>query len=95
MTLQLDTTNLDSITFQLIDGKTRNIIATSTTKVNHYDSDKILTFLDRFLKKHKLANITAVQIIATKGGSYTGIRVGTALGQALSFAWNVPLKIKK
>lgn len=41
-------------------------------------------------QKKKLTNITEIEI-KTGAGSYTGIRVGVAIGQALSFALKVPL----
>ena len=43
--------------------------------------------VDRLLDKRRPAYVA----VGTGPGSYTGIRVGAALGKALSFGWGVPL----
>ncbi len=93
MTLSINTTNLDEITFMLLDSK-KKVIAEKITKIVHHENDTILKLLEQFLKKQKNPKLTAIEVQAG-AGSYTGIRVGTSIAQALSLAWNIPLKIKK
>lgn len=60
-------------------------------------SEQIVLFLiDALLKKHSLAldQIEAIEV-DTGPGSFTGIRVGIAVAQALSFSLNIPINGKK
>jgi tRNA A37 threonylcarbamoyladenosine modification protein TsaB len=61
-------------------------------------SDKVLEFLDNFLNLSKIKNpkTEISTIIIHKGeGSFTGLRVGAAIADALSLAWQVPVKVEK
>ncbi len=106
MILHLNTTKLERIEFKLLDGK--KTIAEDTVALEYHENGDILKHLEAFLRKQKVKSlasgsknlqpttynlITGIRVSAGTG-SYTGIRVGTSIAQALSLAWNVPLKIK-
>jgi tRNA threonylcarbamoyladenosine biosynthesis protein TsaB len=53
---------------------------------------KTLELLEKFLAKHKLKLKDVGNIIVCSGpGSFTGIRVGVSLAQALGFGLNIPV----
>lgn len=111
MILSIDTTKLERIEFKLLDGKktiAEDTIALEHHEngdiLKHLDA-----FLSKegihplppkqqAKPKKKLTTdnrqLTAISVSAGQG-SYTGIRIGTSIAQALSLAWNVPLKILK
>ena len=93
VTLILDTANNKKITVGLIiddkkDTQTKNIINNNT--------QVILPMIDSFLKKHSLSpkDISEIKINAGPG-SFTGLRVGITIANALSFALKVPVNGKK
>lgn len=90
MTLFIDTTNFETTTFVLKDKK----VLKQKFKILPHESFNVTKKLEEFLKKNKVNFSTINKIVVSKGpGSYTGVRVGLSLSQALSLAWNVPLKI--
>jgi tRNA threonylcarbamoyladenosine biosynthesis protein TsaB len=56
----------------------------------------ILPMIDKILKKHaiELKNISAIEVNVGPG-SYTGLRVGLSIANALSFALKIPINGKK
>ena len=56
----------------------------------------VMPLVDQLLKKHKLT-INAVNTIevVTGPGSFTGLRVGIAVANALAFALDIPVNGKK
>ncbi len=76
-------------------------------KIVPQESDKILEYLEAFLKAAKIKNpksvIKKIVVIKKKTGSFTqrqkssveftGLRITAAIAQALSLAWQVPIKI--
>jgi tRNA threonylcarbamoyladenosine biosynthesis protein TsaB len=56
----------------------------------------ILLMIDKILKKYKVEpeNLSAIQINVGPG-SYTGLRVGLAIANTLSFALKIPVNGKK
>lgn len=90
MTLFIDTTNFENITFVLKD----KTVLKQKSKLLSHESFNVTKKLEEFLKKNKVNIKTIKKIVVSKGpGSYTGVRVGLSLSQALSLGWNVPLKI--
>lgn len=56
----------------------------------------VLAMIDKLLKKNSLSLSEIGEIRVNTGpGSFTGIRVGIAVAQALSFALNIPINGKK
>lgn len=56
----------------------------------------ILPMIDKILKEHKveMKNISAIEVNVGPG-SYTGLRVGLAIANAISFALKIPINGKK
>lgn len=90
MTIFIDTTDFESVTF-VLKSKT---ISKQKFRFLPDESFNVVKKFEEFLKKNKV-NIAAVKkIIVSKGpGSYTGIRVGLSLSQALSLGWGKPLVV--
>ncbi len=92
MELFIDTTDFNKMTFGLIgNGKVKQ----KSFKVDSYKSHETLQKLDEFFKKFKVKNPESeiAKIVVNKGpGSYTGVRIGVTIGQALSLAWQIPVK---
>lgn len=92
-TLILDTADNKKITVGLIiDGK-KDI---QTEEITSNKTQIILPMIDRILKKHslKLKDLSEIKINAGPG-SFTGLRVGLAIANALSFALRIPINGKK
>ncbi|MEK7618135.1 MAG: hypothetical protein AAB410_03230 [Patescibacteria group bacterium] len=88
--LIIDTTEYGRIVFSL-DGKSK------VYKILPQESDKILIYLDDFLKKSKIkrpqSEIQKIIIHKKKTGSFTGLRIAAAIAQALSLAWQVKIRL--
>lgn len=93
ITLILDTASNEKITVGLIiDGKkdvqTKEVISNRT--------QIILPMIDKILKKHLLKQEDLSEIKINAGpGSFTGLRVGIAIANALSFVLKIPVNGKK
>mgnify|MGYP001595787736 CR=1 FL=1 len=92
-TLILDTSDNKKITVGL-DINGREYI--NTKKITSNKTQIILPMIDKILKKHSLESkdISEIQINAGPG-SFTGIRVGLAIANALSFTLKIPVNGKK
>ena len=100
MILFIDTSDFNNLHFALVpsvpakgEGKTRQF----TKAVAYNENHKTLELLQKFLQKQKVQFRQIKKIIVCSGpGSFTGIRVGVALAQAIGFALNIPvIAIKK
>ncbi len=92
MILYIDTTDFNKVVFVITDGKK---IRKQIYKIDPHKSHEMLARLDEFLHRSKILNPKSEikKIMVNKGpGSYTGIRVGVAVAQALGFAWGLPVK---
>ncbi len=97
MILFLDTSDFNGLRFGLIDPKGKMPIRANTHQVAYNENYKTAEFLQKFLRQYKTTPKDLTKIIVCSGpGSFTGIRVGVALAQALGFALNIPvMAIKK
>ena len=89
MILFIDTSNFDALEFVIVDGPTVKLFQ---TKLAFNENYKTVEFLEKFLKREKIRiNDFKKIIVCTGPGSFTGIRVGVSLAQALGFALCVPV----
>lgn len=92
-TLVIDTSSNQEIIVGIqIDGKDDIV----RQKISVQKAQVVLPLIDRLLRKHqlKLSNVNAVKV-NTGPGSFTGLRVGVAIANALSFALKIPVNNKK
>ncbi|MCX6797460.1 MAG: hypothetical protein NTX98_03225 [Candidatus Doudnabacteria bacterium] len=74
-------------------GNDKKKVLKKSYKINPHKSHETLGFLDKFLKEKKIKHDEIKKIIVNKGpGSYTGVRVGVTIAQALGFVWNIPVR---
>lgn len=88
MKLYIDTSNSERVKVG-IDGE---IFETEARKEK---SQKILPFIDKLLKKKrkKITDITEIEV-NTGPGSFTGLRVGVSVANALGWALDIPVNGK-
>ena len=87
--LTLDTSSNERIIVGLeIDGKK----FVNTKKISPRSSQVILPMIDELLKKHSIKLEDIGEIEVNRGpGSFTGLRVGKSIANALSFALKIPV----
>ena len=88
MKLYIDTSQREEITISL----DKEIHKTSSKKEK---SQKILPFIDEVLRKKKLTlkDLTEIEVY-TGPGSFTGLKVGVSVAQALGWALGIPVNGK-
>jgi tRNA threonylcarbamoyladenosine biosynthesis protein TsaB len=91
--LVIDTSNNKQISIGLeIDGKTHEITEDSTI----LRSEAALPVVDKILKKNNLEINQIDEVKVNKGpGSYTGLRVGISIANALGFLLKIPVNKKE
>lgn len=93
MILYLNTSQLNKIEFRILSG--RKILSEYSAFIDFHESYKILSHLEKFLKKQpKNYQLKAISLYAGSG-SFTGLRVGAAIAKALSLAWKIPLRLNR
>jgi tRNA threonylcarbamoyladenosine biosynthesis protein TsaB len=93
VTLLIDTSVINTAKIALeIDGKRHE--KTSESKI--MKSQMVLPLIEDILREHnlKLTDITAITV-ATGPGSFTGLRVGATVSNALGYLLHVPVNGKK
>ena len=93
VTLCIDTSAVNTASIALeIDGKRYS--QTSESKV--LKSQMVLPMIEDMLLEHKikLTDITAISV-ATGPGSFTGLRVGVSVANALGYLLDIPVNGKK
>ncbi len=92
MILTINTLDRDKVSFELKEG--RKVVASYEADLPQNQKSDVLKHLEKFLtssslpKSYKVSGISLV----TGEGSKTGLRVGSAIAQALSLAWGIPVK---
>lgn len=72
--------------------KEKGKVVASLNKKNEYGSQVLLPLIIKLLKQNKLDFKDLNGIEAEEGpGSFTGLKVGASLAQALGFALNIPV----
>lgn len=68
----------------------------SLTKEHEYGSQILLPLIDQLLRKNNLdyKDLTKIEV-ETGPGSFTGLRVGISVANALAFALSIPVNGKK
>jgi tRNA threonylcarbamoyladenosine biosynthesis protein TsaB len=71
-------------------------ILESLSEQNEFGSQVLLPLVEKILKKNELKfrDLTGIEV-ATGPGSFTGLRVGVAVANALGFALGIPVNGKK
>lgn len=88
MILFIDTSNFGKLHLALIGQTVKEFRAEVAFNENY----KTNAFLQGFMKKAKVTPKDLTSVVVCSGpGSFTGIRVGVALAQALGFALDVPV----
>lgn len=93
MTLQINTKHQKIIKVALKkDGK----VVKSLSKDNEYGSQVLLPLIDKILKQEKMdfKDLDGIEV-EIGPGSFTGLRVGVSVANALCFALNIPVNGKK
>lgn len=89
MILFIDTSDFNNLTLALVHGP---IVKLHVANVAFNENYKTNLMLEKFLKHQKVAPKDLSKIIVCSGpGSFTGIRVGVSLAQALGFALHIPV----
>ena len=93
ITLIIDSTSNEQIKVGLKkDGK----VIWVYSKIKVKSSQAVLPLVDKLLKKHKISvqDLDSIEVNAGPG-SFTGVRVGVSIANALSFALKIPVNNKK
>ncbi len=89
MILFIDTSGFGNLQFVLTNG---TLVKQFTQQVEFNENYKTNEHLEKFLKKSKASLQKLTKIVVCSGpGSFTGIRVGVSLAQALGFALEIPV----
>ena len=90
-TLIINTSDNKRIEIALEDGEKKYSLG---KKVNRSEAQAALSLIDSLLKKRKLSihDINKIKVDKSNG-SFTGIRIGLSIANALSFALNISVEI--
>ena len=91
--LFIDTSSNKEITVKL---RTKGIEYTIKRKIGKNKAQVVLPMIDKLLKHHDktLKDVKSIEVNMSHG-SFTGIRVGMAIANALSFALKIPVRFEK
>lgn len=91
--LFIDTSSSKTIKVRLSIGKEK---CETRRRIGHQKTQVVLPLIDALLRKQHLSLSDIEQIkVKTGMGSFTGLRVGIAIANALSFALRIPVNEKK
>lgn len=93
MVLYINTQDRKVVTVSL---KKEDRVIASLSEINEYGSQVLLPLIENLLKDQKLTfkDLAAVEV-ETGPGSFTGIRVGVSVANALGFALKIPVNGRK
>ena len=91
--LFIDTTDREKAKISLsLGGKKKNI----EEKKKNLSSQIVLTLISKILKENKIEPRQLTEIKVSRGpGSFTGIRVGISIANALGYSLNIPVNGKR
>lgn len=91
--LYINTKDQKQVTVSLKDGKK---VVASLSEQNEYGSQVLLPLIEKLLRitKHELKTLQGIEV-ETGPGSFTGLRVGVSVANALGFSLGVPVNGKK
>ncbi len=93
MILRIDTKDQKKVVVEMRD---REKIVERLSEENEYGSQVLLPLIDKILKKQKITFKDLKEIeVETGPGSFTGLKVGVSVANALGFALNIPVNSKK
>jgi len=97
MILFIDTSDFNGLRLAIVEPKKSSAVTETVHQVAYNENYKTAEFLQKFLGQSKITPPDLTKVIVCSGpGSFTGIRVGIALAQALGFALNIPvIAVKK
>lgn len=89
MIVFIDTSDFNNLHFALVNGRDVKEFSAAVAFNENYKTNELL---EKFLTKSKVAPAQLTKVVVCSGpGSFTGIRVGVSLAQALGFALSVPV----
>jgi tRNA threonylcarbamoyladenosine biosynthesis protein TsaB len=92
-TLRIDTSNNRKITIELEADRKKDTLTEDSTFLR---SEATLPTIDKLLEKNKLKIQDVEKVEVNRGpGSFTGLRVGVAIANALSFLLKIPINKKQ
>ncbi len=87
--LSIDTSSNEKISVGIQIGEERFLL---TRKITKQRAQVVLPMIEALLKKHKLKLTDIDEIwVETGPGSFTGLRVGVSIANALGYALNIPV----
>lgn len=93
MILNINTTNQKEVVVGL---KQNGKVLESLSRKNEYGSQVLLPLIENLLKNHSLWYQDLQRIeVETGPGSFTGLKVGVSVANALGFALGIPVNSKK
>jgi len=91
MKLLIDTNNKDYLYLALLNKK--KTVAEERVATHFDQSAKLWPALDRLLRGQKVKPVALEGIVAVaRGGSFSSVRIGVAVANALGYAWGIPVK---
>lgn len=87
MILQIDTSDMKKVTVSL---SNKGKVIKSLSAENEYGSQVLLPLIKKLVNVNKLSAIE----VATGPGSFTGLRVGVSVANALGFSLKIPVNGK-
>ena len=93
MILQINTTDRTKISIKL---KDKDQVIEELSDENEYGSQVLLGLIEQILKQRRLEfkDLKGIEV-ETGPGSFTGIRVGVSVANALGFSLGIPVNSKK